>query len=210
MHKKFTMKHRLATLITSTALPAVLFASTVMASSPSHAAECSPLSIVSVKPIDARPIIENGYSRGVSFRILATVKNTNPSRSYRPHRDNAASLQVISTGKVEYQSPRHNSVPMNRTLRGNETRVVSSARIKTYKKLGQHNLQVTLQGLVTNFQCKSTYRAFIGINYSKYDLTPVIQDRTARRLSARITGPSEATRPRPRPASGTGAPRPRT
>lgn len=206
--KKTSTKRRIATLLTTAAMPA-LFASAVTISSPTYAAGCAPLSIVNMKLADARPILENGYSRGVSFRILATVKNTNPTQGYQAHRDTSASFQVINSGNVVYQARQHNTVPMNRALRGNGTRVVSTGRIEAYKKSAQNNLRVTLQGVLHNGQCKDTYRAFIGVSNFGYDLMPVIQGRAAKRLSARITGPNESARPRPRPATGSGAPRPR-
>lgn len=167
--------------------------------------QCSPLQVSSLRPIEVAPIFEGGSNRvGVAFKIAATVRNTNRKRVYSAHPKTFFNMFASdSTGKA------HGSNQFNLDTHiapGGSQAFTGVQRVALRRPDDRAAPFVaTLQAYVFNKHCKDPKKQLSQSTFV-YDLMPVLLARgEVKRLSGRIKGGSEATRPRP----GTGAPAPR-
>lgn len=176
-----------------------------------YAAECSPLQVSRFDIFDATKIQPGGTGpiTGVQFRVKTTLRNTNRTRAHSGHPNDQAVLRVLvdrhrdSLGNMDMGVQKYPS-----GLRAGGHMTFNSRWITVMRN--PNNLPkftADIEAWVHNAGCEK------GKNFShtlfEYDLNPILQGRQPRRLSARVTGYSEAARPRPQ-KTGSGAPRPRS
>lgn len=185
------------------AAPAAMLLGSLAWTTSAQAGNCSPLQVSNLRPISERVIMEGNRPAAVSFRVSATVKNTNPREVYLGNKDTQVSVMASDRDRKRLLAENH--IMRTHIAPGGSQRIISDLIILR-RKDNRTPLTANLQGVTVNFHCKNQEQVkLVSRSDFKYDLTPALTGGKARRLSGRIRGGSEGTRP-PR---GRGAPTPR-
>ncbi len=166
--------------------------------------QCSPLQVSNMRLTGVRRIIEGENPVGVTFHIIATVRNTNREKLYRAHEDTFFNMFARdNTGQA------HGSQAFNLDVHmppgGTRTFATDRSILLRRPQDRTKPFHAQLEAHLFNRQCQTQSKQYSTSTFV-YDLMPVYLDQgEAKRLSARITGGSEAKRPR----AGRGAPAPR-
>jgi hypothetical protein len=197
--------------MSTAAIAAFVIPASIGLSGVAQAAECAPLQVSGFQIVSPKKILQGNRPVGVEFYVRTTIKNTNANLHVSFHRNTMASL---SAQKFYAKPGERNSVSLgthnfSTHLRPGYSRAFISEKVTVMRDPNKlTELFVATKGTVYNAQCPPDRR--VSTSDFKFDLLPVLVGGQARRVSGRIRGYSEKSRPRPRAQSGSGVPRPRS
>lgn len=199
-----TTTNRLKGLAVATAI--ILPLSAGLSGAVQAAGLCSPLQVTHFRIFDGRTIKQGATIVGVQFRVVTTAINTNRTRGHsgRASDFTSANMHVAPHSQSKGTQPLGSSRYPEGVGVGGRVVFVSD-KVTVMRDPGNlADFFVNLKGFVHNSECGAGRSNSMSV--FKYDLNPMLQGQSPRRVSARIVGYQERRAPRP----GTGAPRPRS
>ncbi len=152
--------------------------------------------------------VERIGTTGFKFKVRSALKNSNRTVAYAGNKQSRYTVSVSDADGRRLATT--DPFDLGFSLQPNRSLLITSKQSITAMRDPGNLAQtlVTVRSLVFNAQCPSGKNTWVA-NYT-FDLAPALNGKQPRRISARMSGYSEASRPRPRPRPGQGAPRPRS